>query len=210
MQKYEILKTDYLTWKHPRKGLPVKLYRIVALKTFSCLGMTIKEGEIGGYIQNEKNLSQEDNSWVAQTAKVFDNVTLLNSYVTNDAQVFENSTLENVKVTDKVRIFGTNKIVNAEIYNNVDVENAEIHNSILRNWSVACNKAVLNGVEMSGGSRISDSNVTNSQLTEQAEVKSKSQILNCNFGGRTVISNKKLENQTLSETIELNVLTNAS
>ena len=37
-----------------------KLYRIKALKDFN----NVKEGELGGYIESEQNLSQEGNAWV--------------------------------------------------------------------------------------------------------------------------------------------------
>lgn len=47
----------------------ITLYRIKALKSFSY----VKEGELGGYIQREGNLSQLGNAWVSDDAKVFGN-----------------------------------------------------------------------------------------------------------------------------------------
>lgn len=44
----------------------ITLYRIKALKSFSY----VKEGELGGYIQREGNLSQLGNAWVSDDAKV--------------------------------------------------------------------------------------------------------------------------------------------
>jgi len=208
--KYQILKNDTITIKHPKKGLPLKLYRIIALKKFSVQGHTIREQEIGGYIQNEKNLSQYDDSWVSQFGKVYDNVVLTDSFVGHDAQVFENAQITNSKITGKVRVWGTSKITESELRNNVDVfDDAELTKCIMDNWTVACKGARVLTTEMYGGSRISNSTVERSVLNDQAEIKSNSQVIGCHLSGRTVISNKKIENQTLSEQIELNVYTNA-
>jgi ADP-glucose pyrophosphorylase len=209
--KYQILKNDTITHKHPKKGLPVKLYRIIALETFSVQGHTIREQEIGGYIQSEKNLDQYDNSWVSQFGKVYDNVILKDSFVGHDAQVFENAQITNSKITGKVRVWGTAKITNSELKNNVDVfDDAELTNCIMDNWTVACKGARILTTEMYGGSRISNSYVERSVLNDQAEVKTGSHVVGCHLSGRTVISKQKIENQTLSEQIELNVYTNAA
>lgn len=44
------------------------LYRIRALKNFG----QIKAGELGGYVQHEKNLQQKGNCWIYGSAKVMD------------------------------------------------------------------------------------------------------------------------------------------
>ena len=53
--KYEILKKDEFIEFDGRK-----LYRIKALKDFH----NVKEGETGGYIESERNLSHEGDAWV--------------------------------------------------------------------------------------------------------------------------------------------------
>ena len=42
------------------------LYRVQALRDFG----KVKEGETGGYIESEKNLSQDGNAWVSGDARV--------------------------------------------------------------------------------------------------------------------------------------------
>ena len=186
------------------------MYRVIALKTFSVQGQTVREQEIGGYIQSEKNLDQFDDSWVSQYGKVYDNVVLQNSFVGHDAQVFENAKIVNSKVTGKVRVWGTAQVTNSELKNNADVfDDAELTNCIMDNWTVACKGAKVLTTEMYGGSRISNSTVERSVLNDVSEVKTGSHVVGCHLSGRTVISNKKIENQTLSEQIELNVYTNA-
>lgn len=55
-----------------------KLYQIKCTKTFKYA----KEGELGGYIEKEENLSQEGNAWVLGNALVYDN-----ARVSGDARV---------------------------------------------------------------------------------------------------------------------------
>ena len=45
------------------------LYRIEALKDFN----DVKQGDKGGFIENEKNLSQSDDCWVYDNAEVYGN-----------------------------------------------------------------------------------------------------------------------------------------
>ena len=63
MKKYEILVEDTITF------FGVQLFRIKALISFS----GIEKGEVGGYIANEKNLSQSGNAWVYGNARVSGN-----------------------------------------------------------------------------------------------------------------------------------------
>ena len=58
--KYEILKDEFIEFDGR------KLYRIKALKDFH----NVKEGEFGGYIESERNLSHEGNAWVSGDAQV--------------------------------------------------------------------------------------------------------------------------------------------
>ena len=74
----------------------VTLYRIEALKTFG----DVKSGDKGGYIQQEKNLSQERYCWVFGDAMVF-----------GDAKVYGNA-----EVYDNAKVFGDAKVSKLEDY----------------------------------------------------------------------------------------------
>lgn len=63
MEKYKI-RTDLLKVVND-----VTLYRIEAVADFK----HAKKGELGGYVQNEKNLSQFGDAWVSDDAKVCNN-----------------------------------------------------------------------------------------------------------------------------------------
>lgn len=58
------------------------LHRIKALKDFG----NVKKGELGGYVESERNLSQEGNCWVHGNAEVFGN-----AEVHGNARVFGNA-----------------------------------------------------------------------------------------------------------------------
>ena len=58
------------------------LHRIQALIDFS----DVKAGDLGGWIENENNLSQSGNAWVYDDAKVF-----INAEVSGNAKVFDNA-----------------------------------------------------------------------------------------------------------------------
>ena len=73
-----------------------KLYQIEALKDFGY----VKAGDLGGYIENESNLSQEGNCWVWGYAKIYGNAKVCgyakvcsNDEVCGEAQFNSNSTI---------------------------------------------------------------------------------------------------------------------
>ena len=80
--KYEILKDEFIELDGR------KLYQIKALKDFR----DVKEGEFGGYIESERNLSHEGDAWVSGDARVCDNARVCgNARVYGDAQVSGNA-----------------------------------------------------------------------------------------------------------------------
>ena len=69
MKKFE-LTSEFVTF------LGKKLFRIKALISFG----NVKEGELGGYVEKEENLSNDGNAWVHGNAMVY-----------GDAEVFGNA-----------------------------------------------------------------------------------------------------------------------
>lgn len=63
MKKFE------LTTKSITNEVGKKLFRIKALIDFG----DVKAGELGGYVEKEGNVSQDDNAWVSGDARVYDN-----------------------------------------------------------------------------------------------------------------------------------------
>lgn len=86
--KYELLKDQTITVARGRT-----LYRVRAVRDFG----DIKAGQIGGYIEAERNLSHDGRCWVGGDARVFD-----------DAQVFENAqVLGEAQICGEADIFGS-------------------------------------------------------------------------------------------------------
>lgn len=62
-KKYEMLQDQTIEW------CGRTLYRIRALRDFG----NVRAGDVGGYIECERNLSQDGNTWVCGDARVSDN-----------------------------------------------------------------------------------------------------------------------------------------
>ena len=60
MKKYELTSETKIVFGHI-------LYRIKALSSFGC----VSAGDLGGFLESEKNLSQNGNAWVSGDAEVF-------------------------------------------------------------------------------------------------------------------------------------------
>ena len=90
------------------------LHRIKALRDFG----SVKEGQFGGWIENEKNLSQDDNAWIYGEAMVFDNAKVFgNANVFGNARVYDDA-----RVCDKANVYSNANVFDyAEAYGNVRI-----------------------------------------------------------------------------------------
>ena len=75
-RKYELLQDQTIEW------CGRTLYRIRALRDFGA----VHAGDVGGYIECERNLSQDGNAWVRDNARVYGN-----ALVCGDARVYGNT-----------------------------------------------------------------------------------------------------------------------
>ena len=101
IRKFE-LTTDFIT------VLGIKLFRIKALIEFG----NVEAGELGGYVEKEENLSQGDNAWVYDDARVYGN-----------AEVYDNAKVYgNAKVCGYAEVYGNAEVCgDAEVYGNAKV-----------------------------------------------------------------------------------------
>lgn len=139
-KKYELLKDDFI------EILGRKLYRIRALKNFG----KVLAGELGGYIESEKNLSQEGNAWVYDDARICDDAIVCdNAIVMNNAWVYGNA-----KVSDHAVVRNDAIVYNyAQILGNAQLcersyvfDNAIVcDNAHMYGDSRACNNAQISG-----------------------------------------------------------------
>ena len=128
------------------------LHRIKAVKDFG----SIKAGEFGGWIESEENLSQADNAWVYNNAKVFDKARVYGDAAVSDdakvcgyAVVSDNARVcDNAEVSDYVEVFenaivlGHAKVCGfTRIFGNAIV----LGNAILFGHAKVYGKATING-----------------------------------------------------------------
>jgi len=74
------------------------LYRIKALKTFG----NISKGDLGGFVEALKNLSEDGDAWVSGNARVYGN-----ARVSGNARVFGNARVSgNAQVYGNARVYG--------------------------------------------------------------------------------------------------------
>lgn len=111
MKKYRLIESD-------RGDDNQKPYQIQALKTFTTSNDTeVKEGDLGGFIGGEHNLSHEGNCWGANNAEVWD-----------QACVSENGYIGGFSaLCDNAKLYGNARVMrgcisgNVKIYDNVEV-----------------------------------------------------------------------------------------
>lgn len=200
--------------------LPLKVYKIIALKSFDVLikgsqknnyvdrVVTVKEGEIGGYIQSQSNLPQEDNSWVFNTACVFENATLDNSAVLDNAKVCDNSKVSCSTIRGRTRVFGASIVVNTFTDDNVDISGgSQVSDSYLYNAARVDGKSKVEKSKMFVGSRVNKySHIINCELTDQAEVTDGAVCTNCNYSGQTFVKGGTHSNETIKQEVQLDVV----
>ena len=97
------------------KGKEHKLHRIRALKDFN----NVKKGELGGFIEKEKNLSQEGDCWVGGNATVYEDARVFgNAWVYGKAEVYGKARVcGSAEVTGKAKVYGDTDVCdNVKIY----------------------------------------------------------------------------------------------
>lgn len=121
VQKYRL--TNRTEWHHSGHTL----YQIQALKSFG----DVKAGDFGGWVESYDNLSQFDNCWIHENAKVFgdakvydDAVVKENAVVSGNARIYDFAQIYgNAKVYDKARVHGKAQVYGqAKIYGTAKVE----------------------------------------------------------------------------------------
>ena len=189
MKKYRIIEEETF------KSLDSTLYRIQALKDFS----DVKKGDKGGWVESEKNLSQEGDCWIYDNAKVFNH-----AKVYENAQIRNKSTVYNsAKVHGNVKVFGYASISkysevyeDVRIYDNVIIEDfAKVHGKAIlkekariRDNAEVCGNAFItdNATIMRNATIDEDSHIFgNALITDYARIYGKAMI-----GGDTKILDK--------------------
>lgn len=175
----------------------IKLYKIEALKDFD----NVKKGQLGGYIESEKNLSQEGNCWVYDNAMVYDNAKVYNNAkICGCARIYNNATVhgnalvaDNATVYGNAAVFGNSYITHhgcvhgeAEVYEYAYVYNqSEVRDDALVYGYVGiCGHSIVRD-----RSRISDyATVTgSSKICDDADIRDHADVTNSIIGNKVVL-----------------------
>lgn len=127
-KKYELTEETMTITVDRCEGSKVVLHRIKALKDFG----STKAGDFGGWIESEKNLSQNDNCWVSGNAMVFD-----------DAMVIDNAIVEG-----GAKIYGTSCVRDNSCVSGSAVvfDDAEIRcDAHVHSYATICGNAIVKG-----------------------------------------------------------------
>lgn len=138
----------------------IYLYRIQALKDFD----DVKAGDIGGYVQSEKNLYQEGNCWIYDNAIAYNNSSVIDNAKIKDNVILSDNAvvMDDAVVKDAAYIFGNSHIMEkTQIsgYPHIDdfsvIKNATISDYV----EIAGNTVIDGNVIIKDMCRITDSRI---------------------------------------------------
>lgn len=211
------MRGEYLDITHPSTKRPVRLYRLLALKTFDAIHIadsdgnkqvvTVKEGDIGGWVQSDVNLSHDDNSWVFPTAYLFGDAILVNSSLRTDARVYDNAIVKDSVIHGKSWIGGTTTVENCEVRDNVTIlGHARLRGSVCRGGARVWGHAEIVDSTLSDGVVVCDNaRLTNCVVKDTVTVKGNAECINCHYAEGTKVLGGRRVNETLAEVVELNI-----
>ncbi len=180
MKKYKLTRKKVIA---NFNGKEITLYRIQALTDiYDTKGNLIAEkGQLGGFVENEENLSQFDGCWIADNSKVFGGAKVRDdSLIQNSAIVCQNSLIKN----------------NAVISGNAKIKNSEI----------ACYASVSGCAKIEDESKVSDrACISGEAVVKKCEIKNRVNIMGKLHIENTIIrdnvtisgENSKIENSAI-------------
>lgn len=116
----------YILTEETKRIWGTTLHRIRAIRDFK----NVKEGDLGGWIESENNLSHEGNAWVFDNAQVWENARVFdnaevhgNAWVHGNARLYDKASVSgNAKVCANVNLHDNAKIYgDTVIYGNADI-----------------------------------------------------------------------------------------
>lgn len=92
----------------------VTYHRIRACKDFDVQGYHVKAGDLGGYVESERNIDQDGNGWISGLALISGNARVCgnahvrgNAWISDNACVYGNAEVGgNAEVDDNARVGG--------------------------------------------------------------------------------------------------------
>ena len=151
-----------------------KLYQIKCVQSFGC----VREGDLGGFIEKEDNLSHDGDCWIYDEARVYDD-----AKVHDDALVFCRAEVHGcaevfgeAQLCDKVNIYG-----NAKIYDRAKVSD---YACVCDNASVYGDAQIYGCAKVHGNAEV----YNEANVCDRSDVYGDAQIFGkaCLFGGARI------------------------
>lgn len=185
-KKYEMLKDDTIEIDG------TTLYRIRALRSF----YGVIEGDLGGYIEKEENLSHEGICWVFRSGRVYQNARISeHAFIgynadTEETRIFGNAEVYggeirrgskvygNACIQDNVKLYHCTIYGDALLINRARIENSKIHDDVtICGEGVNIRNSILYGkANITGNSRIEESTIHGSALIKDNAFVSQSTV----------------------------------
>ena len=140
-KKYKLLKSDTI------KVADKTLYRIKALRSFNTINnMYVNKGDLGGYVESEDNLSQEDNCWIFDNSIVMDRCTVSDGSVVlnNSKLVYDTHLLNCSKVNNSTLVSKLNISRSTISDSSVSISYGEIHDCSLFETTIDAYNLIMN------------------------------------------------------------------
>lgn len=207
--KYTLLKNDWRDIKHPHKNERIRVYRLWYLETVSVevngKVYTIEANSPGGFLQSTINMDDKNLSLVLNNSIVFGQAITRNCVIRDSAAIFDDAFLENCEVFGHAKIFGKTNAKRSLFRDNTNIGGVlHIEDSYFANSSNVSGICKIFNTKMHTGARISgQSEVDGCILHDTVEITGMSKIRNCILNERAFVKNEVLENQSITETIEL-------
>lgn len=159
--KYELLTDNPIEFN----GHPV--YRIKALQDFGL----VKKGDLGGYIESERNLGHLGDCWVYDNAVVYGDARVIdNAGIHNNAKVYGNALVsKNANIYDKSEVYGralvsgyTKVKDTSKIFDDARVLGCSLicmnstvcHSTTVGGDAIICDSRILNHTNVYGNARV--------------------------------------------------------
>ena len=202
-EKYKILKSSALSYNH------TYVYKIEALKDFIINDNLIHKGDIGGYIESENNLCQNDYSWICKGSIASGKSKVKNnSFVGPGVDICNNVIIDNtsiIKIPNKDINMSFDKTI--IIRNNAQLVNCDVQGDIIfinDNARISDSKIYGEQIRIIRNPIINDSTIRSKTFISDNSFIEHSQIIESIINGYVEIYNESfIINSHISESIWL-------
>lgn len=194
--KYKLIRAGKKEWNHEDFHKPSRFYQLVALQDIPKYG--VKAGDLGGFVQDKRILSQSGDCWVAENAKVYGYVEIKDdAYVGGNVSILNNFSSVKLIISEEASVAGHAKIF---IYRDDDKIAPDSGMHISDQVSISGEAVLANVRNVLGTTKISgsvdlracESISGNSDISGEAELKTGISLIDTVVSGKSVINRRSV------------------